>query len=68
MKTFWLITAGVCIIVAAVFLLRDAYETAFVVGTLGTIAWFLNYRCQIAEMNRAVDAEQETGVEDLDEE
>ena len=66
MKTFWLITAGVCIIVAAVFLLRNDYETAFVVATLGAVAWFLNYRCQITEMNRAADAEQETGVEDLD--
>ena len=66
MKSLWLVTAGVCIIVAAVFLLRDDYETAFVVGALGAIAWFLNYRCQITEMNRAVDAEQETGVEDLD--
>ena len=68
MKTFWLITAGVCITAAAAFLLRDEYETAFVVATLGTIAWFLNYRCQITEMNRAADAEREEiiGAENLD--
>ena len=66
MKTFWIITAGVCIIVAAVFLLRDDYETAFVVAVLGSVAWFLNYRCQITEMNRAADAEQQSRVEDLD--
>jgi len=65
-KTFWIITAGVCIIVAAVFLLRDDYETAFVVAVLGSVAWFLNYRCQITEMNRAADAEQQSRVEDLD--
>ena len=67
MKTFWIITAGVCIIVAAVFVLRDDYETAFVVAALGTVAWFLNYRCQLTEMNRAADAEQQRGFEDLDE-
>ena len=67
MKTFWIITAGVCIIVAAVFVLRDDYETAFVVAALGTVAWFLNYRCQVTEMNRAADAEQQRGFEDLDE-
>ena len=66
MKTFWLITAGVCMIVAAVFLLRDDYETAFVVATLGTVAWFLNYRCQMTEMNREADTERETGEESLD--
>lgn len=67
MKTFWIITAGVCIIVAAVFVLRDDYETAFVVAALGTVAWFLNYRCQLTEMNREADAEQQRGFEDLDE-
>ena len=67
MKTFWIITAGVCIIVAAVFVLRDDYETAFVVAALGTVAWFLNYRCQLTEMNRAADAEQQRGFEDQDE-
>ena len=66
MKAFWIITAGVCIIVAAVFVLRDDYETAFVVAVLGSVAWFLNYRCQITEMNRAADVEQQTRVEDLD--
>ena len=67
MKTFWIISAGVCIIVAAVFVLRDDYETAFVVAALGTVAWFLNYRCQLTEMNRAADAEQQRGFEDQDE-
>lgn len=67
MKTFWLVTAVVCITVAAALLLRDDYETAFVVATLGTIAWFLNYRCQITEMNKAADAEEEImGAENLD--
>lgn len=40
----WTIIAGVCLIVAAAFLLRDNINVAFVAGTLGLVAWFLGLR------------------------
>ena len=53
MKLLWLIVAGACIIVAAVFLWRTDFSTAFVVATIGTVAWFLNYRIQMKEITAA---------------
>jgi len=58
LKIFWLITAGVCIIVAAVFILRREFNTAFVVAALGLVSWFLNYRIQMKEITNAADLEQ----------
>ena len=40
----WTIIAGICLIVAAVFLLRDNINVAFVAATLGIVAWFLGLR------------------------
>ncbi len=59
MKTFWLIIAIVCITVGGVFLLRGDLDEAFVVATIGTIAWFLNYRSQMREIINAADSEQQ---------
>ena len=68
MKTIWLIIAILCITVAAVFLLRGDLDSAFVVATIGTIAWFLNYRSQIRETLKAADSEQQEimGEQNLD--
>jgi hypothetical protein len=66
MKAFWMIVAGVCIAVAAFFLLRRDFNTAFVVAALGMIFWFLNYRAQMKEVIAAADAKDNKG-EDLDE-
>jgi hypothetical protein len=38
-----------CLIVAALFLLRGNYDAAFAAATLGAVAWFLNYRSRIQE-------------------
>lgn len=69
MKTFWLIMAGACIAVAAVFLLGGDFETAFVVAVIGMVAWFLNYRMQIKAKIIAEDSpeDERIEVEDLDE-
>lgn len=69
MKTFWMIIAGLCITAAAVFLLRGDFDTAFVVATIGTIAWFLNFRTQMTEITNVSDSDQQKimGAEDLDE-
>jgi hypothetical protein len=40
----WLIAAGVCLFVAAVVLLLGRMDAAFVVATLGVVAWFWNER------------------------
>ena len=66
MKMFWMIAAGVCIAVAAFFLVRRDFNTAFIVAALGMIFWFLNYRAQMKEVIAAADAENDEG-EELDE-
>lgn len=66
MKAFWMIVAGICIAVAAFFLVRRDFNTAFVVAALGMIFWFLNYRAQMKEVIAAADAENDKG-EELDE-
>ena len=66
MKVFWMIAAGVCIAVAAFFLVRRDFNTAFIVAALGMIFWFLNYRAQMKEVIAAADAEDDKG-EELDE-
>ena len=66
MKVFWMIAAGICIAVAAFFLVRRDFNTAFVVAALGMIFWFLNYRAQMKEVIAAADEEDDKG-EELDE-
>jgi hypothetical protein len=58
-KLFWLILAGVCVAVAAVFLLRGDFDTAFVVAAVGMVAWFLNYRMQLKAALAVKDSDQE---------
>ena len=53
-----MIVAGVCIIVAAFFLWRRDVNTAFLIATLGMVAWFLNYRAQLKEVIAAADLEE----------
>lgn len=44
MELIWTIIAGACMIVAAGFLFQDNMNAAFVVATLGGVAWFLRLR------------------------
>jgi len=67
-----MILAGVCIVVAGLFLLRRDLSTAFVIAVLGLIAWFLNYRAQMKEIIAVADldddrAHQEEDFEDSNE-
>ncbi|HLN99217.1 MAG TPA: hypothetical protein VK208_12205 [Pyrinomonadaceae bacterium] len=59
MKHFWMILAGVGILVAGFFLLQRDFNKAFVIATLGMVAWFLNYRAQLREITAAADLEEE---------
>jgi hypothetical protein len=63
MKIFWMIVAGICIAVAAFFMVRRDFNSAFVVAALGMIFWFLNYRAQMKEVIAAADAEADKGEE-----
>ncbi len=58
MKTVWLIASAVCIVTAAVFLLRGDFNTAFVVAVIGLVSWFLNYRTQVRESLAAEELRQ----------
>ena len=53
-----MILSGVCILAAAFFLLRGELNTAFVIATLGIVAWFFNYRIQMKAIADAADREQ----------
>jgi hypothetical protein len=53
-----MIVSGICIVAAAVFLLRGELNTAFVIATLGIVAWFLNYRIQMKAIITAADLER----------
>ena len=67
MKSVWLIIAGFCITVAAVFLLRRDFNTAFVIAAIGMIAWFLNYRIQMKELTADTRQDKNMEMKDLDE-
>lgn len=53
-----MIIAGACIMVAAFFLLRRDFDTAFVIAALGLVAWFLNYRARMKETIAAADLQE----------
>ena len=64
----WLIASAVCIIIAAVFLLRGEFNAAFVVAVLGLVSWFLNYRAQVSRSLEAEDqGNDEEGIDNADE-
>jgi hypothetical protein len=50
MKKFWMIVAGVCVVIAIVYLVRGNSEAAFVVAAISAVAWFLNYRVQAKKL------------------
>lgn len=51
---------------ALVLLARQRLDAAFVLGTLGIVAWFLSYRVQMKRIIEANDVQQ-TRVEDSNE-
>ena len=53
----WIILAAIMVVVAAAFLWRNNVSAAFVIATLGAVAWFLSYRAQIRAKLAATDAE-----------
>ena len=49
MKTFWLIAAAVCGVVALYFAYTGNYDNAFVAAAIGGVSWILNYRVQLKQ-------------------
>jgi hypothetical protein len=70
MERAWTITSILCLVVAAILLLRDYPNAAFVAATLGAVAWFLSYRVRLrgatVEPVEATDDENDAS-EDEDE-
>jgi len=48
-KTFWLIAAAVCGVVALYFAYTTNYDNAFVAAAIGGVAWILSYRVQLKQ-------------------
>ena len=70
MKTVWLIASAVCIVIAAGFMLRGDFNSAFVAAVLGLVSWLLNYRTQVRQSLAAEDQQQSNdheGGDKLDE-
>ena len=61
-----MILAALMLIVAAVFLGRGNLSAAFVIATLGVVAWFLGYRSKL-RANVAIDKEDDSINEEKDE-
>lgn len=66
MKLFWMVLAGIGIVVAAFFLLRRDFNTAFVIAALGMVAWFLNYRAQMKEITAAADQDDKNNRDEVE--
>jgi hypothetical protein len=59
--------AGFCIAAAVVLFARQHLDAAFVVATLGVVAWFLSYRVQMKRIIAENDIQQNARREDSDE-
>jgi hypothetical protein len=68
----WSIVAGACLfIAAAAVLLLGRMDAAFVVATLGVVAWFLNERNRLRPHGIERDEkfkDEDEAIEDVDEE
>jgi hypothetical protein len=68
----WGVVAGLCLLVAATLLLFGRMDAAFVVATIGVIAWFWNERNRLRppgiERDEKKLRDEEEEFEDRDEE
>ena len=65
MQLFWTIISALCLIIAVYFFWRTNIDVAFIVATLGIVAWFLRVRTQFKAA--AVQREKEVGIVEEDE-
>lgn len=70
MERVWVVVSILCLGVAAFLLLRDYQSAAFVVASLGAVAWFLSYRVRmratIIETPETTDDEDEASDEHVE--
>ena len=65
MKHFWLSVSAVCVVAAGIALWQRHVNAAFVIATVGVLAWFLRYRSEIrSELKKS---ENEAPINDGDE-
>ena len=64
----WSIAAALCLLAAFISLLLGWPSAAFVVATLGVVAWFLNLRGQLQQKNLAAEASRAEIESDLQDE
>jgi hypothetical protein len=50
MKKFWIALSAACFAGAVLALWRQHVDAAFVVATVGALAWFLHYRSRLKEL------------------
>lgn len=62
----WSLSAGLCLLAAAVCLLLSRMEAAFVAGTLGMLAWFWNERNRLRPASIEADDEFQDEDEEFD--
>ena len=61
-----MVTAGLCILIAAALIWKREFDTAFLVAVGGVVAWFLNYRIQMKKIVAAADAERDDSITEDD--
>jgi hypothetical protein len=59
MQRFWIAVAVVCIATAVGALWLGHFDAAFVIGTIGALAWFLNYRVRAKEVIKEANEQDE---------
>ena len=56
LERIFTIVSGLLLLVALIFLWRNNLSVAFVIATLGVVAWFLSYRSQLRAKITAAEA------------
>jgi hypothetical protein len=56
LERIFTILSGLLLLVAFIFLWRNNLSAAFVIATLGVVAWFLSYRAQLRAKIVATEA------------
>jgi hypothetical protein len=68
-ERIWIIASSLLLIAAAICLWRNNLSAAFVIATLGAVAWFLSYRAQLRRKNAETEkADEQPDSEEFDEE
>ena len=63
----WLIVAASCLLTAAMLLIREYIDAAFVVATIGVLAWFFDLRNRLRPPDIEADDRIADEIEDGDE-